>query len=196
MAAVAYWRPRLVAFLHGARLTRRALAAALGLDGAAFQTLGTKHVPEAIQELRKAIASPPAQAGAALDAWIAKYLVDRGVHLLIDEIRRRAVLTQIRDADRRTRTKASPEPMVTMRVPRSVARMLQSLARSRHLPSAEAAIATLLDEAPRPPPRKPRRPASSDTLPLPDLLSGLSDAASSRSPRRRQRKVKPESRTE
>ncbi len=86
----------------------RRLVSLLGFDPAEIDVRLRNRLKTALEELRAACAglgednrADQESAPAALDAWISRRLVSHGGDLLISDQRRRALLTRLRDQDRR-----------------------------------------------------------------------------------------------
>jgi len=169
-AIIAYWRDRLA----GARPLGGAIN---GADLWRCLRPDTKQPPTERQRFADAARALSATLAAEavdpvsgkVDAWIAKYLTDRGRPLLITDAERAAVLARMRDEHRRARERTAPRLAVRVWMTEEVAAQLRAYAKASGAKSLGEAIGQLLREG-KSGSRKPKRsappPVTGDLLAL------------------------------
>lgn len=137
-AAIIFWRERL--------LPLRSIAPkAVPAELTRLLDVGVNVAdPDALKDLRRALRSIAQGNETEIETWIGQYLVDRGPHLLIREDQRNAVLTHIRDIERRARRKADGHATVTIKLKAETAEELTTFVERHRLPTRDAGVASLL----------------------------------------------------
>lgn len=174
---IAYWDER----LRGCAPTGLALRRLL-CPGEAGR--GNADADTARRFTRAAAALRAADGTAARRAWIDRFLVTRGPDLLVDERRRRAALTTVRDRARRNRRKAADRHVVQVVLGTADLRTLRSHAQAIRCNSLSDAIVHLIRKSVG---VRPRAGKTSSDASTPDLFSAPKPGGPAEPPARRDR---------